>query len=48
VAFERLTGINRKQVQHYSSGLKHPRLAQRKKIQTALHNLGTELLAVQL
>jgi predicted RNase H-like HicB family nuclease len=47
-AFERLTGINRKQVQHYSSGLKRPRMAQRKKIQTALNKLGEELMAVEL
>jgi predicted RNase H-like HicB family nuclease len=47
-AFERLTGINRKQMQHYSSGLKRPRVAQRKKIQNALHKLGSELLVVEL
>lgn len=45
---ERLTGINRKQVQHYASGLKQPRPAQVKKIEDALHNLGKQLLEVQL
>ena len=48
VALERLTGINQKLLHHYSSGLKKPRYAQRKKIETALHNLGKELLAVEL
>ena len=47
-AFERLTGINQKQLQHYRSGLKKPRLAQRKKIEAALHSLGEELLSVEL
>jgi len=48
VALERLTGINQKQLHHYSSGLKKPRIAQRKKIETALHRLGEELMAVEL
>jgi predicted RNase H-like HicB family nuclease len=48
VALERLTGINQKLLHHYSSGLKKPRPAQRKKIENALHNLGKELLAVKL
>lgn len=47
-AFERLTGINQKQIQHYASGLKKPRARQAKKIQEALHKLGEELLAVEL
>jgi hypothetical protein len=47
-ALEHLTGVNQKLLHHYASGLKKPRLAQRKKIETALHNLGKELLAVQL
>lgn len=29
-AFERLTGINQKQIHHYSSGLKRPRAVQKK------------------
>jgi hypothetical protein len=48
VALERLTGINQKLLHHYSSGLKKPREAQRKKIEKALHRLGEELLAVEL
>lgn len=47
-AWERMTGINQKQLQHYASGLKKPRPAQAKKIEHALHQLGKELLAVEL
>lgn len=47
-ALERLTGINQKQLHHYATGLKKPRPEQRKKIETALHKLGTELLTIQL
>ncbi|WP_205513642.1 type II toxin-antitoxin system HicB family antitoxin [Longitalea arenae] len=47
-ALEHLTGINQRQLQHYSSGLKKPRPAQKKKIEEALHQLGSELLAVHL
>ncbi|SHG28976.1 Predicted nuclease of the RNAse H fold, HicB family [Salegentibacter echinorum] len=47
-AFERLTGINQKQLQHYSSGLKKPREATKSKIEDSLHKLGKELLAVKL
>lgn len=45
---ERITGINQRQIQHYSSGLKKPRLTQAKKIESALHKLGNELLAIEL
>ena len=45
-ALERLTGINQKQLHHYATGLKKPREPQRKKIELALHRLGSELLAV--
>ncbi|MDR2844368.1 MAG: hypothetical protein LBV57_06960 [Candidatus Symbiothrix sp.] len=48
VALERMTGINQKLLHHYASGLKKPREAQRKKIENALHNIGKELLAVEL
>jgi len=48
VALERVTGINQKLLHHYASGLKKPRAMQRKKIETALHRLGNELLAVRL
>lgn len=47
-AFERLTGINQKQFQHYSTGLKKPRENTKKKIEDSLHKLGKELLAVEL
>jgi hypothetical protein len=47
-ALERITGINQKQIQHYASGLKKPRPAQVKKIESALHNLGAELMSVEL
>lgn len=46
--FERLTGINQKQIHHYASGLKKPRPAQRKKIQEGLHKLAEELKAIEL
>jgi predicted RNase H-like HicB family nuclease len=47
-ALERLTGINQKQIQHYATGLKKPKPAQMQKIQNALHQLGNELISVQL
>ena len=47
-ALERITGINQKQLQHYASGIKKPREVQVKKIETALHKLGGELIAVEL
>jgi len=47
-ALERITGINQKQIQHYASGLKKPTETTTKKIETALHKLGEELLAVEL
>ncbi len=47
-ALERITGINQKLIQHYATGLKRPRPAQAHKIQKALHDLGNELIAVEL
>ena len=47
-ALERITGINQKQFQHYASGLKKPREAQVKKIEKALHQLGRDLMTVEL
>jgi predicted RNase H-like HicB family nuclease len=47
-ALEKITGINQKQIQHYATGHRKPRVEQRKKIETALHTLGKELLAVEL
>ena len=48
VALERITGINQKLLHHYASGLKKPREKQRKRIETALHKFGNELLTVNL
>jgi len=47
-ALERLTNINQRQIHHYVSGRSKPRKAQKQKIQTALHDLGRELLSIQL
>ena len=47
-ALERLTGINQRQLQHYASGISKPRREQAKKIESALHALGRELLVVEL
>jgi hypothetical protein len=47
-ALEKLTGINQKQLQHYSTGHRNPRIEQRNKIEKALHDLGKELLSVEL
>jgi hypothetical protein len=43
-----MTGIKQKQIQHYASGLKKPRVDQKIKIQNSLHQLASELLAVEL
>ncbi|MGV4528769.1 type II toxin-antitoxin system HicB family antitoxin [Ornithobacterium rhinotracheale] len=47
-ALERLTGINQKQLHHYIMGKSTPRPQTKKKIETALHNLGEELIAFSL
>lgn len=47
-AFERITGISQAQISHYATGLKKPRPAQAKKIESALHRLGSELMAIEL
>ena len=47
-ALERLIGINQKQLWHYANGLSKPRKAQKEKIESALHRLGNELLAIHL
>lgn len=47
-ALERLTGINQRQIERYSKGEKKPRETMRKKIEASLHQLGEELLTVQL
>lgn len=48
VALQYLTGINQKQLCHYAMGIKKPREAQRKKIETAFHHLGQELNSIAL
>ena len=48
VAFERITGISQAQISHYATGIKKPRPLQIKKIQTALHQLGSELMAIEI
>ncbi len=45
---ERLTGINQKQLWHYANGISKPRQAQKQKIETALHRLGSELISLSL
>lgn len=45
---ERLTGINQKQLWHYANGKHKPRPEQILKIETALHSLGEELIAINL
>ena len=47
-AFERITGISQAQISHYATGLKKPRANQAKKIEAALHSLGSELMAIEL
>jgi predicted RNase H-like HicB family nuclease len=45
---ERITGINQKQLWHYSSGNRKPRPEQALKLESALHKLGKELLSINL
>ena len=47
-ALERLTGINQRQLQRYAIGKSKPRRAQAEKIAKSFHQLGKELLAVEL
>ena len=47
-ALSRITGINEKQLWHYSAGQKRPRLAQSRRIMQGLHKLGRELISVEL
>jgi predicted RNase H-like HicB family nuclease len=47
-SLERITGIKQKQIQHYASGLKKPRAAQKIKIQQSLHKLAEELIEIEL
>ena len=45
---EKLTGINQKQLWHYAKGKSKPRQEQRRKIESALHRLGSELVSLSL
>ncbi len=45
---EKLTGINQKQLWHYANGISKPRQAQKQKIESALHRLGSELISLSL
>lgn len=45
---EKLTGINQKQLWHYAKGMSKPRPEQRRKIESALHRLGSELISLTL
>lgn len=45
---QQMTGISQGQLQHYAKGVKKPRPVQAKKIEAALHKLGSELMAVEL
>lgn len=45
---EKLTGINQKQLWHYANGMSKPRQAQKQKIESALHRLGSELISLSL
>ena len=45
---EKLTGINQKQLWNYANGISKPRQAQRQKIESALHRLGSELISLSL
>ena len=47
-ALSRLTDIDQRQLGHYIQGLHKPRKDKAKKIEQALHQLGRELLAVEL
>jgi len=47
-ALQRITGINQRQLQHYASGMSRPRPEQANRIESALHQLGEELMAVEL
>ena len=45
---ERISGINQKQLWHYASGKSKPRPEQVMKLESALHKLGAELVAITL
>lgn len=45
-AISRATGINERQLYHYMSGIRTPRPDKRKKILSAIHDIGLQLLSV--
>ena len=45
-ALSRVTGINERQLGHYITGHRKPRLEQRKKIVEGIHRIGKEISAV--
>lgn len=45
-AISRASGINQQQLSHYASGLRVPRIEQRKRIVDGLHRIGREFLEV--
>ena len=47
-ALEKYSGINQKQLNHYANLYRKPRQEQLRKIELAFHNLGKELMSVQL
>ncbi len=47
-ALEKITGINAKQLWHYAMGKTKPREAQKEKIRKGLHDLGEELLMINI
>jgi len=47
-ALERITGINQRHLQRYTTGESKPRAAQVEKIANAFHSIGRELLIVEL
>jgi len=47
-SLERITGVNQRQLQHYSSGHRKPRATVKIKIQKALHAFGEDLKSVEL
>ena len=47
-ALSRVTGINERQLWHYAAGVRYPRQVQRQRIVDGLHQLGKELLSVDL
>jgi predicted RNase H-like HicB family nuclease len=44
----KMTGMNQSLISQYASGIKTPSEKQTKKIESAIHNLGHELLEIQL